>query len=659
MENKKTALEIVPNLMIKLGLLSIHDMKAYTTYELLTLLSKRINQLIQEMIDFEKGSIDALTQMAKELDELLRGDKVEAEINLTLNKWMGEGVFDELIKGSVFKDFENRLTGIEVELPTMKDDIEHQLQDTLEEVNEKVDEAIEMVETFNLPQFDNYPTYFKSFAGVRTSVIQDFRKVDENRWLVSQAGGATPIDNGESFTMTMINTNGEILSSMELINGGHGAMFNCQLQSDGSIDIYFTADVTTGYKIIKTKYVANGKFNANQAGLTTIPKSSTECQLAYINFKEDKILLATTAGSGRWYKAEIFNFLDYINGRQTTPLYVSNHTKIQNIASQGFAIMNDQMFVYAGSLGLNDITLRIVDLPTNTYKDYPLHNLGKLGEETITEGEGIYIDEFNNVYIGVATGSGGTTRNFNAYVFAHKTDLQHILGKTLETAQMYKLTDNNGYAMGLSPLPAKIADIVRPGWYYFTTNEVQQFSDMPEGYAVAGYWLNVYPRSKDGSIYQELVRNTSGNNRWRLGRSINVATNTAYPFKPLSREYKTLFSADTRTYTTGQSFSLNDSIENYDQLLIRTWGAGGRYNTKTLPVSLLTTDKTFVVHDLNNGDGSTSTGVYFQEIQITIGDDLTTMTYKLKSQIGWNGTTMVRVNDPDSIGIVEVIGIRG
>ena len=657
MENKKTALELIPDVMAKLGLLSIHDMKAYTTYEMLTLLAKRINQLIKEMIEFEDGSVEALKQMASELDELLRGDKVETEINKTLINWKESGIFDTLIKGSVFTDFESRLNEMESEVPALKEDVNNKLQETVEEVNTKVDEAVKQLETFNLPQFDSYPMFFKSFFGVRTSVIQDFRQVDENRWLVSQAGGATSIENGESFTLTMVNTNGELLSTMELINGGHGSMFNCQLQGDGSIDLYFTADVTTGYKIIKTKYVANGTFNAGQAGLTTIPKTSTECQLVYINFEEDKILLATTAGSGRWYKAEVFNFLDYLNGRQTTPLYVSNHTKIGNITSQGFAVMGDQMFVYAGTLGLNDITLRIVDLPSNTYVDYPLYNLGKLGEDTVTEGEGLFIDKHKNVYVGVATGSGGTTRNFNAYVYAHKTDQQHILGKSLETAQMYKLTDANGYAMGLSPLPARLSDITRPGWYYFTTNEMQQFTDISEEFAVAGYWLNVYPRSKDGGIYQELIRHTSGNNRWRLGRSIN-SDGTAYDWKLLTTQYKTIFSTDTRTWEKGQSFTLSDTIDNFDQLYIRSWGAGGKYETKVIQASLLAKEKALVIHHINLGDSDTSTGVYFQELQYTIGADLKTFTLSLKAQIGWNGTTMARTNDP-SFGIVEIIGIRG
>ena len=192
MENKKTALELIPNVMHELGLLSIHDLKAYTTYEMLTLLSKRVNQLIKEMIQFESDSIETLRAMAEELDELLRGDKVEEEINQTLTEWKEAGIFDELIQSNVFKNFENRLAEVEVEMPVLVQSVNDKINQTIEEVNEKVNGAVEQIENFNLPQFENYPMFFKSFFGDRTSVIQDFRQVDENRWLVSQAGGATP-----------------------------------------------------------------------------------------------------------------------------------------------------------------------------------------------------------------------------------------------------------------------------------------------------------------------------------------------------------------------------------------------------------------------------------------------------------------------------------
>lgn len=621
--------------MISNHLVSVYDLECYTTQELLYTLTKKINELIKETGRFESGVIESLENMANELDELLRGDKVEAEILKTLKEWRDNGTFDHLIQSSVFEDFENRLV----------------------EAKEELNEIVEDFKAYDNPQFENYPMFFKSFAGVRTSVIQDFRQVDENRWLVSQGGGNTAIADGESFTLSMVNTNGEILSSMELINGGHGSMFNAQRQSDGSIDIYFTCDKERGYKIVKTKYVANGKLDCKSAALTTLPKTSSEVQLAYINFEEDKILLVTSSGSGRWYKAEVFDFQAYISGRQTIPTYVSSHTKIGNITSQGFAITGNKMFVHSGSLGLNDITMRIVDLETDTYKDYNLNLLGKLSEDTVTEGEGIYIDEHKNVYIGVATGEGGTTRNHNIYVFSHKTDQQHLLGKTMETAQMYKLTDANGYAMGLTPQPSKIADITRPGWYYFTTNQMQQFTDVPSEFAVAGYWLNVYPRSKDGSIYQELIRNTSGNNRWRLGRSIG-GDGVAYDFKCLSRQYKTLYSDDSRALS---SFVLSEPFDNFDQIQIRIWGAGGKYDIKTFQTSFLKSDRKLVFHHINLGDSDNSLGLYVQEMRLSISSDLQTFSYDAKVQFGWNSTNkeFVRTNDVDTIGVVEVIGIRG
>lgn len=621
--------------MISNHLVSVYDLECYTTQELLYTLAKKINELIKETGRFEGGVIESLEDMANELDELLRGDKVEAEILKTLKEWRDNGTFDHLIQSSVFEDFENRLV----------------------EAKEELNEIVEDFKAYDNPQFENYPMFFKSFAGVRTSVIQDFRQVDENRWLVSQGGGNTAITDGESFTLSMVNTNGEILSSMELINGGHGSMFNAQRQSDGSIDIYFTCDKERGYKIVKTKYVANGKLDCKSAALTTLPKTSSEVQLAYINFEEDKILLVTSSGSGRWYKAEVFDFQAYISGRQTIPTYVSSHTKIGNITSQGFAITGNKMFVHSGSLGLNDITMRIVDLETDTYKDYNLNLLGKLSEDTVTEGEGIYIDEHKNVYIGVATGEGGTTRNHNIYVFSHKTDQQHLLGKTMETAQMYKLTDANGYAMGLTPQPSKIADITRPGWYYFTTNQMQQFTDVPSEFAVAGYWLNVYPRSKDGSIYQELIRNTSGNNRWRLGRSIG-GDGVAYDFKCLSRQYKTLYSDDSRALS---SFVLSEPFDNFDQIQIRIWGAGGKYDIKTFQTSFLKSDRKLVFHHINLGDSDNSLGLYVQEMRLSISSDLQTFSYDAKVQFGWNSTNkeFVRTNDVDTIGVVEVIGIRG
>ena len=122
--NNKTSLEIIPDLAVKLGVVSIHDLRAYTTYELITLLANRINEMILNINQFGEEATESLKAMAQELDDLLRGDKVESEINKTLISWKDSGVFDHLIQSSVFNDFENRLSGVQAEMPILKQEVE-------------------------------------------------------------------------------------------------------------------------------------------------------------------------------------------------------------------------------------------------------------------------------------------------------------------------------------------------------------------------------------------------------------------------------------------------------------------------------------------------------------------------------------------------------
>ena len=113
------SIELLKDLSIQLGVVSVHDLKAYTIYELVTLISRRLNDIVLGVNQFGEDATEALKVMAEELDELLRGDKVEEEINKTLINWKEAGIFDELIKGSIFTNFENRLAEVEVEIPAL------------------------------------------------------------------------------------------------------------------------------------------------------------------------------------------------------------------------------------------------------------------------------------------------------------------------------------------------------------------------------------------------------------------------------------------------------------------------------------------------------------------------------------------------------------
>ena len=80
MSNSKFSVEELKNFIISNHLVSVYDLECYTTQELLYTLAKKINELIKETGRFESGVVESLEDMANELDELLRGGKVEAEI---------------------------------------------------------------------------------------------------------------------------------------------------------------------------------------------------------------------------------------------------------------------------------------------------------------------------------------------------------------------------------------------------------------------------------------------------------------------------------------------------------------------------------------------------------------------------------------------------
>ena len=108
--SSKNMLEQLKAFVVSDNLLSVYDMDVYTTQELLYRLAQIVNEMLKEVGRFESDVLDALKQMADELDELLHGDKVKNEIFSVLLKWKEDGTLDHIIKSSVFLEFETRLT---------------------------------------------------------------------------------------------------------------------------------------------------------------------------------------------------------------------------------------------------------------------------------------------------------------------------------------------------------------------------------------------------------------------------------------------------------------------------------------------------------------------------------------------------------------------
>lgn len=641
--SSKKQLEQLKSFMISNNLMSVYDMDVYTTQELLYKLANKINEALKEVGRFEEDVVEVLKQMASELDELLHGGKVETEINKTLNAWKENGTFDHLIQHSVFKDFEERLEGIENEIPVLREEVKKTLEETKQQIG-----------SFNEYSLTDYPIFYKTLYGVGTSVMQQFAKLNNNTWLFSQTNAVGAPSEGESFTITRLDNDGEALDSMRLYHGGHG-LFSC-IQKGQNIELYFTDDQN---RLIKTYYQENGILDLSlSTGYTVLPKYTTERQLISIDSVNDLIMLSSRNTAGVYYKADIYSLTDYVAGTQTKPTYTLYDITPSGETIQGLSIRGDLAIFYHGAVGAK-AKIRAYEVSKGTYKDYHYPKLGYTSSQndtkTVVEAEGSFFDENGNLYVGVSTGTPGTMRANHIYVFATVKESRDFISQTLENSQTFKFTEGSGHAQWFDPKPSKLSVIQKPGWYYFMSTEFD-FEDVPDEYkGVSAYWLFVSPRGKDGTVYQELVRNTSGVNQYRLTRQV-LFDGTPSKWVSVRPERKTLWSGDTRTTT---ELTLSDSIENYDWIWVRLWHEGGRYTTELIRSNQIMSDKKIHFHGLNMGDGSTSTSLYVFEMEVQVSEDYMTWSQVRKSRLKIDDGGKIVRQEESSIGIHEIQGIRG
>ena len=525
--------------------------------------------------------------------------------------------------------------------------------------NDKIENAVERLEQldseFKELDFNTYPLFHQTLYGQRDSVMQGFAKLSDGTWLFSQVGADSQPLEGESFTITRLDNSGEIMDYMSILHGGHG-LFQA-VETEAGIDLYFTADVTKNCALIKTTYQPTTLDLSQEAGYEVIPSYSEELQLINVDVANNLLILTSKNDTGAFYKADIYEFDKYVAGEQNEPVKTLNSVLAPNQTLQGVAIADSKAYYYYGRIGAKCL-LRVIDIETDTYTDYQYDKLGYThnnDKNSVVEAEGMFIDKHGNIYLGVSTGSAGTIRANRIYVFTSPKQSPQFISETLENSTTYKYMEGDGHAMWYEPKPTTLAEITRTGWYYFTASEFT-FEDVPTEYrGVSGFWLNVYPKAKDGTVYQELIRNTSGSNRWRIGRQINK-TGVASAWKPLGIEHKTLWSGDTRNETT---LTLKDRLDNYDYLIIRLWHEGGSFTTETFRVPIITQNKKMFFHGINMGDSTGSLTLYVFEMEVRVADDMITLTQSRKSRLTIGSTGEHSREEDSKIGIHEIQGIRG
>lgn len=506
--------------------------------------------------------------------------------------------------------------------------------------------------------FNNYPLYANTLKGYRTSVMQNFVYLDDDTILMSQVGVDNPPNNDyEHFTISRLNKFGQLIDYMEIINGGHGGVFNAHIEN-GEIKLVFNY-INNGNNIIsEINYFANTRIDMFTVHQIKYPKYNNEYQLISIS-KEDNLLVLATKRDGRYSIAEVYNLDEYKNGTQVTPLYVVDNFDY-GITLQGFEILGNNIFVWVGTIGeRHSQKLIIHNIEDNTKQVFTYDMLAQNSDIDLitTECEGINIKRNGNnisILVGISTSPSSTLRVNHIYSWSNFKDTKKFISDIAENSQI-KIYERSGNAIYLENQTTKLSDVNIPGLYYFTAVDWLKFTDIPIKYQTSGWWVQVYPYARDGSFIQEIIRNTDGRNTYRLSRIVR-GNGDVLDFTPVKGQSQTIFKEDLRG-VVNSTHNLTDSIKNYDMILIRVRGAGGAYSMEKL-INVSGWDGDITVHGTNIPDTPGSVNLYQYEMRGKLNIENSTFTQTALVEIKISGSAEVtRTDDISTLGIQEIIGI--
>ncbi|WIG48753.1 teichoic acid biosynthesis protein [Bacillus halotolerans] len=327
-------------------------------------------------------------------------------------------------------------------------------------------------------------------------------------------------DKSESFTITRMNKNGVMLDSMTLIHGGHGTTIGLE-RENGKVYIWSNYNVvdsngnTVGNDLVRFPYTAGATLNGGSGGIKrynkfndyyTIPVIDRENGfIAFrIRLQDDNSLVELRKLS------DVKNGVNKVLGKVIIPgdlFYL-----------QGFTIDGYDLYWYTGDTNNKTYPCEITQF---SFKDGSLKKRiscnfgygpdGKY-EDGFREPESIFLYKDpktgkKSLFAGVATGAVGK-RLAKVYAYHSKENAAKFGIDLAQGYQGYKLTQNSGYAKRLPEGLKALKEFRQVGYYYMTTLETKTLSDHPDS-GDAGWWLNIAPADRVGSVIQTLTRNST------------------------------------------------------------------------------------------------------------------------------------------------------
>ncbi|MCM3482242.1 hypothetical protein WL555_02945 [Staphylococcus warneri] len=429
-------------------------------------------------------------------------------------------------KGNQHPTLYDRLRSDSTEYQLNKDNI-------MEEVEDAKNTVLAQEFMFDIP--NQAWQYLTNLSPLTNSVMQSFH-LDNRTGIIYQTQAF-----GSNYKLSKMKTNGQLLSQMEIVGGGHGTHLGYRW-IDEKLWIYTNILDNDGYhKLVRFTYKPNISIKYGEYDMEEVFTGHPE--LPYIapiiNEQEGLILFRVEYPKSEWLTRnarnyieirkieDIDNHIDKVLYRMDIPAKYSDGDSGQPM--QGITFDDENIYWYSGDSDPaipNFIT--VFDYKTGQEKYQKECNIGKIGNEfpgNFAEAEGL------QMYYDIETGKkallAGVTvgaPNYRAHQI-HGIFMRDVYDKLTAQATPVLMTETGGRTKTY-PLAeyTKISDVIEPGYYYLTTSDTLKITDFPVPPEMrdAGWFLEVSASNVSGDTKQVLTRNSYVRDLMKFERMVSI-----------------------------------------------------------------------------------------------------------------------------------------
>lgn len=429
-------------------------------------------------------------------------------------------------KGNQHPTLYDRLRSDSTEYQLNKDNI-------MEEVEDAKNTVLAQEFMFDIP--NQAWQYLTNLSPLTNSVMQSFH-LDNRTGIIYQTQAF-----GSNYKLSKMKTNGQLLSQMEIVGGGHGTHLGYRW-IDEKLWIYTNILDNDGYhKLVRFTYKPNISIKYGEYDMEEVFTGHPE--LPYIapiiNEQEGLILFRVEYPKSEWLTRnarnyieirkieDIDNHIDKVLYRMDIPAKYSDGDSGQPM--QGITFDDENIYWYSGDSDPaipNFIT--VFDYKTGQELYQKECNIGKIGNEfpgNFAEAEGL------QMYYDIETGKkallAGVTvgaPNYRAHQI-HGIFMRDVYDKLTAQATPVLMTETGGRTKTY-PLAeyTKISDVIEPGYYYLTTSDTLKITDFPVPPEMrdAGWFLEVSASNVSGDTKQVLTRNSYVRDLMKFERMVSI-----------------------------------------------------------------------------------------------------------------------------------------